>query len=354
MVNPSRVPSLLLMASSALAWQDWCGWVPISLQQEVAGCTEGSNTSFAGKMEGCVEWCEWVPVLGWMYVEECSLCINSTVITNVTSSMKRQPRGLKAKRLDEVFPDWCRWLPSASLKFVGDCAGYGGDQTPVGPQCASWCHWVPQASWFDPPDCRGCQPSGSSDSVSEVEDVPLWCNWVPPLLLQFVDACASGGSSIPAVAEGCTYWCVWVSGPAWHHVHECHRCSNETMQNTSNASNATNGTQEEREDTVLPLHRHGTAGLKVKLADPAPLADPDWCRWVPAASLEHVPDCAGHGDGSGEPWLKPASRRQCENWCQWVPQPAWQCASARSEAEDPVDDLTEHSGRATNLAKTTG
>lgn len=235
--------------------------------------------------------------------------------------MKPQPRGLKTKRLDDIFPDWCQWLPSASLKFVGDCAGYGGpDQIPTGPQCASWCQWVPQASWFDPPDCRGCQPAGASDNVSE-EDVPLWCSWVPPLLLQFVDACATGGSIIPAVAEGCTYWCVWVSGPAWHHVHECHGCSNETTQNSTNS---TNGTQEEREDAVVP--RHGTAGLKVKLVDP--LADPDWCRWVPAGSLEHVPDCAGYGGDSGDPWPKPsgpsAARRQCESWCQWVPQPAWQ------------------------------
>ena len=289
--------------------------------------------SLQSRMEGCTNWCEWVPVLGWKYVEECRLCINATVIiTNVTASEKPRPRGLKTKQLSGMFPDWCRWLPAASLKFVADCAGYGSyggssrDPASVaGPDCASWCQWVPQLAWADPPDCRACgtvESSSDSSDTASVPTVPIWCSWVPPLALKYVDACTGSNGALPAQAEGCTYWCVWVSGPAWHHVHECHGCSS-----VENATNATDNSSLEEADVVKPADLSGIgfvgSGLKVKTSLKA--IGPDWCRWVPAGSLQYVPDCTGYDGGYGYGVGSPsAARGQCESWCQWVPQPAWQ------------------------------
>ena len=320
----SRVASLLLLAITARAWEEWCGWVPVSVQEEV-GCTGAPNVTFQGIMEGCVDWCQWVPVMGWMYVEECSLCVNVTIITNVTAQTKSPSRGLKTRELHRpVAPAWCRQLPPASLPYVAKCAGLRAPPAPAqfgGAQCQSWCQWVPQLSWQDPPGCRGCTTGSQANNR-----FPAWCSWVPPLALKYIETCAGlAGPEVPQV-EGCTSWCIWVSGPAWHHVHECHTCST-----TRNATNATDDSEDSIEDieddfAVDPAAKQGYAGsghhdvgLKVRAAAP------DWCRWVPPASLQYVPDCTGFaGSSYGYGGGVSTARGPCESWCQWVPRPSWQ------------------------------
>ena len=46
------------------------------------------------------------------------------------------------------------------------------------------------------------------------------------------------------------------------------------------------------------------------------MAQPDWCRWVPLASQQYVPECSGYS-------YPGYANFGCANWCQWVPGPSW-------------------------------
>eukprot|EP00434_Breviolum_minutum_P038309 symbB.v1.2.033976.t4/scaffold4304.1/size41633/1 len=47
------------------------------------------------------------------------------------------------------------------------------------------------------------------------------------------------------------------------------------------------------------------------------IAQPDWCRWVPYASQQYVPDCSGYV------YPPQANGLACASWCQWVPGSSW-------------------------------
>ncbi|CAK9037750.1 unnamed protein product [Durusdinium trenchii] len=44
----------------------------------------------------------------------------------------------------------------------------------------------------------------------------------------------------------------------------------------------------------------------------------DWCRWVPLASQQYVPQCSGYVYPFGT-----YGHPVCASWCQWVPGPSW-------------------------------
>mmetsp|Transcript_109553 Transcript_109553/g.153345 ORF Transcript_109553/g.153345 Transcript_109553/m.153345 type:complete len:249 (+) Transcript_109553:74-820(+) len=46
------------------------------------------------------------------------------------------------------------------------------------------------------------------------------------------------------------------------------------------------------------------------------LAQPDWCRYVPVASQQYVPECAGYQ-------YPGTVVNACASWCQWVPASSW-------------------------------
>mmetsp|Transcript_1256 Transcript_1256/g.2308 ORF Transcript_1256/g.2308 Transcript_1256/m.2308 type:complete len:355 (+) Transcript_1256:66-1130(+) len=342
-----RLTCLFLASAvqTALASESWCGWIPVSVQAEVAGCTEGPMIALP-TVEGCVDWCKWVPVLGMMHIEECLLCVNVTDLPNVIGSNHVPPAntGLVVNvHLGAEHPDWCSWLPGASRQFVPACAGSGTSSLPapfVGPDCQGWCQWVPEFSWQDPPGCRGCLPTeqpvlepvpATGDIVEDSTTSPFWCRLVPPMMLQYVDECSGyagpPGFPVPGI-EGCTYWCVWISGPAWKDVHECHHCSAASGA----IDNETGGTGSETNNTESEVTGEAnatSAGETTEALSPTrPTSHlrgrnlqlfPDWCRWVPAGSLQYVPDCVGYGYG---PMSPPQAR--CESWCVWVPRPSWQ------------------------------
>ena len=113
---------------------------------------------------------------------------------------------------------------------------------------------------------------------------------------------------------------------------------------------------------------------------------PDWCKWVPSASLQYVGECSGaapapqqgfgYGDGPdgcvnwcvwvpGKDWhqtnecqrcaeyypVEPmGAHAGCEGWCQWVSQPSWQymdnCRGCRANQASVKAAVPDSSGSA--------
>ncbi|CAJ1384074.1 unnamed protein product [Effrenium voratum] len=113
---------------------------------------------------------------------------------------------------------------------------------------------------------------------------------------------------------------------------------------------------------------------------------PDWCKWVPSASLQYVGECSGaapapqqgfgYGDGPdgcvnwcvwvpGKDWhqtneckrcaeyypVEPmGAHAGCEGWCQWVSQPSWQymdnCRGCRAKQASMKAAVPDSSGSA--------
>lgn len=48
-------------------------------------------------------------------------------------------------------------------------------------------------------------------------------------------------------------------------------------------------------------------------------AQATWCRWVPLASQQYVPQCSGYVYPIGINYGYPI----CTSWCQWIPGPSW-------------------------------
>ena len=77
------------------------------------------------------------------------------------------------------------------------------------------------------------------------------------------------------------------------------------------------------------------------------IAQPDWCRYVPYASQQYVPDCSGY--------VYPARNvNACANWCQWVPGSSWGYVADCNNCYQVYSGLykSTQSGPPTNLVKT--
>ncbi|CAJ1374627.1 unnamed protein product [Effrenium voratum] len=118
-MNAFSIALLLSAPLRAVAWADWCRYVPYYSQQYVAACS--SQAAYSG---GCAGWCQWVPSPSWVYVGECQACYRSFV------SKPGQRTGLKVKFASTLpaLPDWCQNVPLGALKYVAECGG----TTPVG------------------------------------------------------------------------------------------------------------------------------------------------------------------------------------------------------------------------------
>ncbi|CAJ1374632.1 unnamed protein product [Effrenium voratum] len=118
-MNAFSIALLLSAPLRAVAWADWCRYVPYYSQQYVAACS-----SYAPYSGGCAGWCQWVPSPSWVYVAECQACYRSFV------SQPGQRTGLKVKTESALFglPEWCQNVPLGALKHVAECGG----NTPVG------------------------------------------------------------------------------------------------------------------------------------------------------------------------------------------------------------------------------
>eukprot|EP00434_Breviolum_minutum_P018760 symbB.v1.2.016556.t1/scaffold1261.1/size128201/1 len=78
------------------------------------------------------------------------------------------------------------------------------------------------------------------------------------------------------------------------------------------------------------------------------IAQPDWCRWVPYASQQYVPDCSGYV------YPPQATGLACANWCQWVPGSSWGYVPDCNNCYQVYSGLYKSTppGPSTNLVKT--
>ena len=188
-------------------------------------------------------------------------------------------------------PDWCRWVPLASQQYVPQCNGYVYPYN-YGFACASWCQWVPAPSWGYTPACSNCYDFYSRQYKSAAPATALL---------------AKSGQL------GCKASCQWLSRPAWNSTSDCENC-------------------EQPLSTAVPA---STPSLKLKRLRP------DWCKWVPLASLQYVAECNG---ASGVASVSPSGA--CASWCGWSPVSSWQyipeCQACSPEL--PTTSVTPYLG----------
>ncbi|CAJ1353397.1 unnamed protein product [Effrenium voratum] len=96
-----------------------------------------------------------------------------------------------------------------------------------------------------------------------------------------------------------------------------------------------------------PLKMTSFAVLLALVNAPHAAAAPDWCKWVPPASLQYVGECSGaapapqqggfgYGDGPDG----------CVNWCVWVPGKDWHQTNECKRCAEyyPVEPMGAHAG----------
>eukprot|EP00438_Fugacium_kawagutii_P031848 Skav220909 [mRNA] locus=scaffold1585:56957:59317:- [translate_table: standard] len=185
-------------------------------------------------------------------------------------------------------PDWCDWVPLSSQQHVSECDGYTYPSMNRS-SCANWCQWIAGPSWGSTSDCMECYSFYSEHYEKQKH--------------------RSKEAQIAATAlqkKACPPYCRWLTRSLWGRYPSCASCEDSVPL------------------IIIPLafqgfqgfqgsEKQNSSGLKLKKLHEQ---RPDWCKWVPISSLQHVGECTTETDTTVE--------GGCKVWCNWSPFRTWQ------------------------------
>jgi len=241
---------LTCLVMKAMAFPEWCEWVPFGSQQHAAQCTGYVHRSLNSK-PSCASLCQWIPGASWGSSTDCMDCYNFYSEHYKKQSTPRTAQATHSTALQtqqQGCSPSCRWLSRPTWSRNPSCKGCGGSSSvpmiiipmafhqiaPTAPTTETvqkpkpdWCTWVPIGSL--PDVAESCASKMDTEMGSGCK---AFCTWKTAPNSE----CRQCSSETVSPITGCEDWCQWVSRAAWQDTSGCSKCNQEINEQDVNVT----------------------------------------------------------------------------------------------------------------------